>query len=144
MLVTRRALPGKMPRHRNVPAGALVGLLFGLVYSVIAVVLFLARGQGAFEYQAGVSLLILMGVYMVGGVLGGAVVGLLLPWTNNRWGAVVVGMIAAVPVVTGVAIAMDGMPSGWSDASLGSLILTSVLLGGAGGYMFWTPPSERN
>jgi len=59
-------------------------------------------------------------------------VGLLLPLTAWRWGAAVVGAVAAAPLYVGA-----GFLLGHSDVLTGVVLAT--VIGGAVGYRLWEP-----
>jgi RsiW-degrading membrane proteinase PrsW (M82 family) len=123
---------------RNVLWGVKAGLFFASFYSLFVLLLYAFRGEEPSESK-GVSLLAVVVTYFIGGVLGGAIVGLLRPFTRERWGAIVVGMIAALPVVLGFSFAMYGSIATWEGSTWGGTLLTTVVLGTIGALAWWEP-----
>jgi len=115
--------------------GIVAGLAMAVLTSLAVVIMYLVRGPGTFE-RLGVSLGSTIGLYLAAGVVGGAVVGFLLPLTVWRWGAVFVGMVAAVPLYWGV-----GLLLGESDFY--AVLIPAVFIGGGVGYGLWSPVDER-
>jgi amino acid transporter len=105
------------------------------VTSVVAVVIYAVRGPDTFA-RLGVTLASTVSLYLIAGVVGGALVGVLLPVTVWRWGAAAVGILAAVPLYVGVAVVL-----GQSDLLSG--LIAAVLVGGVVGYGLWSPANER-
>lgn len=68
--------------------------------------------------------------YLMAGGAAGLLVGGLFPLTAWRWGAVVVGSIAAVPVYAGAGVMMG-------DLNLVLDLLLAAIVGGAVGYGWW-------
>lgn len=83
----------------------------------------------------GISVGRVMGIYGVGGVAGGMVVGLLQPWTRSRLGAAVVGGLVGLIVALLIAVAKSGFPPRSSDDYLGSLLF-ALAVGIPGGLMY--------
>jgi hypothetical protein len=79
---------------------AALGLTFGKLYAALAVVVLLARLPAA--GWDGVPMLLLAPLlYVGGGTLAGAIVGLLFPLTRWVVGRLITGIIAACPVALG-------------------------------------------
>ena len=76
--------------------GARWGFKFALGLVAWAIGVFIVVGAAPFE-SVGASVLAVTMMYLAGGVLGGAVVGLALPWVRSRVGAYVVGVLAGIP-----------------------------------------------
>ena len=116
--------------------GAFFGLILGLMYSAIALAIYLNRGSRPFEANE-VTLFSTVVIYLLGGLLGGSFTGLLSPLTRTRTGSIGVGMLAFLPVIFGFSFIVEGAPSGWDNATVIVIVLTAVLLGGWAGYLFW-------
>lgn len=52
---------------------------------------------------------VIIGLYLFGGVFGGAIVGLLRPLARSWWGMRLVGIVAAVPFCFAVSVALSGL-----------------------------------
>lgn len=134
-----KPLPPAKPRtvSQDLRWGAKWGLFAGLVYVVFAACVLLLKGGVPDSAPARVTPLTVLSVYPVAGVIGGLIVGTLRPLTKERKGAMMVGAIAAVPACVGFLLLMSGPLSEWGGAEVFSLIISSVILGGMGGYKFW-------
>lgn len=106
-------------------AGAFAGLVMALPLSFIAVVIYAARPATA--ARVGVTLFQALVVYFGAGVIGGAVVGCLLPLGRSRWGAGVLGFAAVYPLCLGFALPLVwqtlGIRFGLGLAAIVALIL---------------------
>jgi hypothetical protein len=110
------------------------GLKIASVYCAYVTVLYLLTGAQAFE-DMGVTLPAILAVYLLGGVVGGGVVGLLLPIAQSSLvGAIMIGVFGMIPVVTGVAISIDGFPP-WNSDTTEAIVFISLILGAYGGYL---------
>jgi hypothetical protein len=131
-------LEEEMRRETNIGLGVFFGFALATFYSAFVVVLYAIRGNSAFDAN-GITLLGTVSAYYFGGIVGGVIVGLLLPLATWRWGSVLVGVVAAFPVFLGIGIAMYGGPGGWGPNDRFGLVTAAILLGGFGGYAFWEP-----
>jgi hypothetical protein len=116
-----------------------VGLFFAGFYSLFVLLIYPFRGEEPSQ-STGVGLVAIIVTYVIGGMLGGAIVGLLRPLMRERWGAILVGMIAALPVVLGFTFAMYGSMATWEGSTWGGTLLTAVVLGTIGAVAWWEPP----
>jgi len=116
------------------------GIRWGAAYSAVLVAwvvfLWLVRGSEPFD-RRGVTFLAVVIVYVVGGPVTGAVVGLLLPFAKSSLGAALTGIVAAIPVTVIIIATVAGFPP-WTRAHTISSILMAVFGGGGAGYMFRT------
>lgn len=107
--------------------------MFGIVgsaaYCILALIIYAARG-----YDTGVpiSLTAIVLAYLVGGVLGGAIWGLVEPWTRSFAGAYVTGVIASAPFFATLTALMMPTTPWWPQRTLVTLIAGAVVGGGAG------------
>jgi hypothetical protein len=120
-----------MIRRFNPVLGLILGIAGGVFFSLSALLIVALRGPSMLD-RLGVSLAGLLLVYIGGGAVGGTVAGMLLPLTRRRWGAALVGSVAALPIYHGA-----GMLLGETD--YGVSILLAVLVGGTVGYTAWEP-----
>lgn len=81
----------------NLLWGVRYGCIFAAFYSAIALAIFAFGGEQSFRTY-GVTLGQTIALYIASGVLGGAVVGFLRPFTKSRSGAAFVGVLAAIPI----------------------------------------------
>jgi len=136
--VTNRRGPSGFFRS-NLAWGLGLGLVFAAVYSLYVAVLYLAEGSQPFD-NLHTSLSKVIAIYAIGGVTAGTVVGLMRPYLRIRLVAILVGIMAAIVVFFGIAVASQGMPWRWSRAAWLSLAACSLLLGSFGGNWFWKHP----
>ena len=123
----------------NLAWGVGLGLAFAAVYSLYVAVLYLAEGSQPFD-RLHTSLLKVIAIYAIGGVTAGTVVGVMRPYVRIRLVAILVGIMAAIVVFFGIAVASQGMPWRWTRAAWLSLAACSLLLGSFGGNWFWKHP----
>ena len=121
---------------RNMRWGAGAGFLLGCVYSVIALVIHATKGREPFEANDA-SLASVLFVYLGGGVVGGAIIGLLRPLAKWRFGAVIMGIAAMLPISLGVNLAVSPGISEWTIHNVNKTLLVAIILGGLGGYVSW-------
>lgn len=114
--------------------GCVLGLFGGVFLSLLALIIYGIRGPGVFD-RLGVSLGSALALYMVAGSLGGTMLGIMLPLTVERWGAVLTGIVAAVPLYLGASILL-----GHEDLYSGAI--AAIIVGGVVGFASWEPPSD--
>src|SRR5690349_14268786 len=128
------------PRRRrslaeNLLWGAKHGLSIAIVFTIWISVLFFIGGSTAFEknhttFQAVVAL------YLIGGPIAGAIVGLFRPGLQKLGVAILAGSTAAIPLAAGVRLAMFGLePLSGRDVFL--LFVFGLALGPATAVAFW-------
>jgi mannose/fructose/N-acetylgalactosamine-specific phosphotransferase system component IIC len=111
---------------RDTTLCVVLGVSLGAFFCLVALGIFLFGGTRAFEANH-VSVISVLGIYLLAGSLGGLVVGLALPLTKWMLGAALVAFVAAFVVWFCV---------GWSISSqkpLLSIVHTSAVLGAAFG-----------
>ena len=113
----------------------IAGLGAGLLYSVYVVVLVAVKGPQVLEVYD-TTLPTVVGIYFAGGLLGGVIVGLLLPLGRCWFGAMLVGALAAQPVFAMVGMAMYP-PSEWATELPLMLLVLAAPMGSAVGLKFW-------
>jgi hypothetical protein len=95
----------------------------------------LVRGPVLFQEHS-VTLLPLVGAYLAGGVLGGGIAGALLPLGRRPLGAMLVGLLAALPVC--LILSMMLLPlSEWRSTLLLATVGSAVLMGPVAGLGLW-------
>lgn len=122
-------------RKPNPILGVILGVAGAMVLSFIVLVIYGVRGPDTFD-RLGISLGSAIGLYFVAGIIGGALLGLLLPLTVWRMGAAFVGIMVAIPLYFGAGILLG-------DFDFYTGIILSVIVGGIVGYGLWLPPKEE-
>lgn len=107
----------------DVRTGLRWGATYAAVYGALGAAAFLARGPAAFGQSTGLTLLKLVLLYLLAGILGGLLVGGLLPLGRRLGGAVVLGWLGAAPFFFGGALTM--MPS--PERTWHRVVLVTVL-----------------
>jgi hypothetical protein len=125
----------------NLKSGTRWGLAFAAFYSAAAVLIWLVRGDVAFEAQ-GTSLWQVLLAYVAGGMAAGVVVGLLMPLGRTRFGAGVIGFVAAVPVMFVVGMAVSPPPTWFTRVPIVAFGCAAIL-GPIVGIQFWNA-ARRN
>ena len=80
----------------SVVRGVGIGLRFALVYAVVGAVAYLA-GSASADPRYDFSLVQLLGSYLAGGLLTGAMGGMLAPLVRNNSAAFAAGVVASAP-----------------------------------------------
>lgn len=120
---------------KNTRWGLYWGLCGAVVYSIIAVLLYLVRGSEPFS-KVGTTFGMTLGAYLAGGLAAGLVLGLLRPLARWWWGAAIVGFWCAVPVWTAAFLAFPvNRPVDATDVRM--LVLVSMLSGPVVGVVAW-------
>jgi len=130
-------LPTKAEVVGNLRWGVAQGAIFAGLFSFG--LLLLALGRGSFRWSSyGLSFGEIVLVYFVGCMLAGAVVGLLRPFTRWRLGAMLVGVVAAVPATATLGIAMSGNPLAWKPDDRFAFYGIIVTMGPLCGLIRWS------
>lgn len=90
---------------KNLLWGIRYGVIFAAFYCATALAIFAVGGSGAFA-RYNISLGRTLACYLLGGIIGGAVLGLLRPLTRSWVGSAFVGVLATLPVALILARAM--------------------------------------
>ena len=114
----------------RVRAAILTGLVIATTLSVLATMIWLIKGPEAFS-RNGLVLWRIVGLYYVGGVVGGAIFGVLLPIAKKSvYGGVLVAFLALMPFFTAVVFSMmpraDWFPPGVVIAAICALVIAAA------------------
>jgi len=122
----------------RVKRGTIAGAALAAGCSAVAVAMRLIGGPDTIA-RYGVSLPLVIGVYLAGGAAGGALVGLLYPLRQARIGAMLLMTIAATPAYVGIAFAAEGPPSRWSPSAWVELAIICGIFGIFCGRLVYLP-----
>lgn len=122
----------------RVRIGVAWGVGLALVFCIYVIGLYILRGSEPFE-RVGSSLGKTLLAYLAGGVAGGAIVGVLFPFTRHWFGRSVVGILAAFAASLGIGMAMFGPPTGWMASHWFATSISAVFFGVLGAYLFSRP-----
>lgn len=111
--------------------GALLGMLFGVIVLGYLVIHSRIFGGSAFDPLGPTRTI---GLHLLGGAMGGVIFGTLLPWTRNRVGAAVVGVLAITPFFISEELSARGADGG-DSVSWWFVGLACVLVGGLAGFL---------
>jgi hypothetical protein len=117
----------------NVVDGVKLGLMFAAAFSVIASVVFILTGGSAFDRSVA-TLTRVIAAYVAGGIISGALFGILRPLARWAIGAAMLGIIVAVPAYAGMRFAINGFGL-WTMEDTAAVLVLSSLIGGASGVM---------
>ena len=121
----------RRPPAERIRWGVSYGVFFGLIYTAIAVAMWIMMPVG--QDAPALELAAIIAIYVLGGVVAGAIVGLMLPLARSRLGAAGVGAVAMFPI----AMAVIGMRAGpvwtWGSVEWWSIIISALVLGGGFG-----------
>jgi hypothetical protein len=140
ILIPERRMAG------NIVDGIKIGLMFTVVFSVMAVVVFVISGGTVFDRSFS-TLGLVIAAYLVGGIASGALFGLLRPLARWAVGAAILGVVAAMPAYAAMRFAVDGFTP-WTADDTSTVLVLSSIIGGLGGLVLrhrlikrglWTP-----
>jgi hypothetical protein len=102
-------------------------MIGGITCSSAALIQFLIKGPSFAELYR-LSFTALVGIYLVGCALAGVLVGLLLPMARWKWGSMVVGFLAILPIGAIIQYAtLGGQP--WEAASTFVVVIGALAIG---------------
>jgi hypothetical protein len=133
-----RWLSGQVSHRSWFAVRAMVCVVAGVVFAVLCSLwvglVVLVQGTAPFD-RAGLSPLVVIGIYFLVGPLGGALIGLMLPLGRSVWGSILVGFVGVLPLYGAFALLLVPRKD-W----LVGLVLTCFLgmfVGGITGYSAW-------
>jgi hypothetical protein len=115
------------------------GIAFGICLALYTLIVYLAAGDQPF-HRVGASPLTVLGVYILGSLAAGAIVGLLRPLTKERDGAMLVGVLAAMPASFVINLTMFGPPNAWSAGDWFQFVVLGAMFGAVLGFLWHRPP----
>ena len=108
-----------------------IALILATLYSIVAIAIVILRGGvDSLGVVAGVIV-----AYYAAAVGAGALVGLLGPLVRGTFGAIVVGIIACIPIAFAICTFLYGFPSTWSQSVWITVPAFSVIFGSICGPM---------
>lgn len=127
---------------QNVLWGIRRGLSAALAFSAYVLLLYLFRGAAPFEAND-TSLGAVIAAYLFGGLVAGAIIGLLRPFTKRKVGAIIAGIVAAVPVYAAVVFAVNGFAP-WTLMDAVFVAVASLYVGALAGFLTWKWTRNRS
>ena len=119
----------------DVKWGVKWGAIFGVAMTLYAVGVYFFAGPEPFD-RVGLRPAIVIMLYFAGSVTAGLLVGLLKRHTTSREGAMLVGILAALPASFGMGLAFFGAPRAWSPGDWFQCVFLAMLFGAGLGYMW--------
>ena len=119
---------------RNVRTCVKIGLGIGVLFSLYVVVAY-AVTAGSILDGYGTTLPVVLATYLGGGIVGGAIVGALLPLGRRWYGAMLVGSIGLMPFYAMIEFAM--FPAGRRSIYMLSTLLVAATVGSLAGLGVW-------
>jgi hypothetical protein len=113
-----------------------------MLYSAWVSIIYALNGTAPFD-RVGISPDDAIGLYLGGGAVCGAVVGLLWPLAKSRAGAYLTATIAAAFGALGLGCAMEGMPQHWGPDVWTGLSVMAICAGVGFGGSLWRAASNR-
>jgi len=122
--------------RNSVLKGIGLGLVVATGFTAWITFLRLTAGTAPFErldttYAATAAL------YYAGGLVGGTIVGLLLPLRRSPWGSALLGMLGVFPLYFGVALTNSQRSQVFTLENVGRSAVLAFLVGGAVGVWSW-------
>ena len=115
---------------QNIRWGVAYGVLFAAVLSGLVIPVAFARGA-----LTASRMWLVIATYFASGVSAGLVVGLMREWTRRTAGALLVGLVAAVPV--GIALQLAYDTAAQRSFSWLMLVEFAIIAGPLGGWIRW-------
>jgi hypothetical protein len=98
------------------------------MFSAWVVLVYLVGGRGAFD-EMGTTVYAVLLCYYIAGIIGGALVGLLLPLTRTLVGRMLVGGIASLVVCVSAQTTLQGAAWHWDRTTLVVTTVIAVVVG---------------
>jgi hypothetical protein len=111
------------------------GLLFAFFPSAYVAVVSLVKGRAPFA-AFGLHVPVLVGLYLAGGLVGGAIYALGRPLVRTRSGFALLGICVLTPFSLTIAMVAAWSTGGIDWLLVFSFLLSAVLVGGVSGYLF--------
>lgn len=118
----------------NVRTGVFIGLLMATGYLGWVSIVYVLGGAEAFSSHNVTYLLMVLTYYAVG-VVGGAIVGLALPWVNHPFVAILVGILVGWVFFFAIELASSGPVWRWGRGDWRNVAVLGALLGAPGGLI---------
>ena len=129
--------------RRRLRWGARLGAGMGGFLALWGLVVFLVGNAGAFA-KGRITLLVVLMLYALGGLVGGAAVGLALPLVRRSLGSALVGALAVLPIGTGLAVSVGGFT--WTVGHSVVVVSLALFVGAPVGVVyahFWASDIRR-
>lgn len=114
--------------------GVIIGLLMATAYSAWVSVVYVFGGAEAFSHHDTTYLLVVLTYYSVGAV-GGAIVGLALPWVNHPLVAILVGILVGWVFFFAIELATSGPVWRWGSDNWSRVAKLGAFMGAPGGLI---------
>jgi hypothetical protein len=121
--------------------GLLAGLILAGISSLWVIVAYIVTGGSALR-SMGVSLPVVLLVYLFGALFGSIVFAVAIPLFRTRLGAAVGGFLIAVPLFIAIVSTLPGEDLRTLD-SWRTVVLSAAFLGGLVGLITWEPSQPR-
>ena len=124
--------------------GVAWGLAYAVAFCLIAAIIALANGS-TYLGKDNLSLAQVSSLYLIGGLIAGALVGALRKYTDHALGAMMVGLVAAIAVLMVFQISSEGSPAKWRTGDWFDIFIGSLLVGPAAALIRWkrTHPGQN-
>jgi hypothetical protein len=129
--------------RRNLLLGLGLGAFFACSFSVWVTIIRLAVGPASF-IRNGTTYHGLVGVYFGGFLLGGFVIGLLMPLSRFLLGRMLLGIVGVFPVYLAVNMESKPVREWFASENLVFAVFASVLVGGAVGIWSWIDDHKKS
>ena len=119
----------------NLRLGLIVGAIMATLYSLYALVVFLLSGGDAFlRYDTSFPVVVL--TYYAAGILGGGLIGSLLPFASSLPGRILLGALGGLVVFFCLGLAMNGPFGNWSPTDWQDIAFLGLGMGGVAGALW--------
>lgn len=121
---------------RNLKRCIAVGIACALLYAAWVLLVYFMRSSAPFE-SVGASPGVVVAFYLVMGVLGGAIVGVMWPLARQRVAAFGISLLVAFMVTMGALIVLEGTPAEWDPRIWIVVPVMTLAFGLAFGNSLW-------
>jgi hypothetical protein len=127
----------------NIRWGLWYGIFMAVLLSALAALILLTRGTGPFSKNV-VSLGTAIAIYAIGGVLGGAILGLLRPLTRYFIGVLLISIPVSLPIFAGSLLAFKGSPWSWDRITWITIAMLTFVIAPFFGIVIWFQNRRHN
>lgn len=121
--------------RRDFRIGFGISLTLMAVSAVLAVLKYLLAGVDGFHRTTGMGLPQVLGLYALGALTGGFMIGVLRPLRHSAWGSFIIGWFAAFPLFLAITVIMMPHDEWYPPGVVIAVIVTTILGGGSAAAM---------
>jgi hypothetical protein len=121
--------------RRDLELGLWVGMSIALICAFFATLRFILGGAAAFSAKTHMAIGEALLFYLLGGLSGGILIGVLRPLRGTTMGSFVIGFCAALPLSAMAALSVIERKE-WYPLAAITIVMSALLAGGLGAALF--------